>query len=257
MGLYFNFSIVLLYIPITVIYLIYKTCTKGQNSKFKLISFRRYSRYLKLIFNSKVIFFFIIISIISNTIVLYQNKKYDNLYQEGELTKVAIVVSNKVEKEYQNQYKIKIIENNKYKNTYLYLRTEKNQELEYGDKIEFLGQFDLPSEARNYGGFSYKEYLKTLKIYGSVDSNSVKVIEKNKMNVFFTCANKAYLKIQEQISSIFPKQQAELLKGILLGDTANVEEQIQENFRITNISHVLAVSRFACFIYCNGNKLIV
>lgn len=250
MGLYFNFSVALLYIPIIAIYLIYKICAKTPKEKFKLISFKRYSRYIKLILNSKVIFFVIIISIISNTIVRFQNRKYDNLYQEGEIVGEAIIVSNKIEKEYKNQYKIKIISNGKYKNTYLYLRVGKKQDLKYGDKIKFSGEITLPNEARNYGGFNYKEYLKTLKIYGSVDAEKVSV--KDNVKSFFTFANNIYIKMEEQISLCIEKEKAELLKGILLGNTSNIEEEMKENFRVASISHILAVSRITCFVYCIG-----
>ena len=61
----------------------------------------------------------IIISSISNGIVLFQNQQYDNLYKNiKNLSGKGIVVSNKVEKEYKNQYKVKVTNingNSKYK----------------------------------------------------------------------------------------------------------------------------------------------
>ena len=91
---------------------------------------------------------------------------YDNLYKGIENLEVTgIVVSNKVEKEYYNRYKIKVLDG-KFKNTYLYINSK--EELEYGDNIDVNGEFIEPSKARNYKGFDYKEYLKTLKIYGTI-----------------------------------------------------------------------------------------
>ena len=49
MGLYFNFSIALFYIPIIVIYFFKKTL-KISKKEFKLISLKRYFRYVKLNF---------------------------------------------------------------------------------------------------------------------------------------------------------------------------------------------------------------
>ena len=105
MGLYLKFSIVLFYIPIIAMYLtIKKIYSKKSNNveqkKFKLVSLKRYFRYFKLVVNSKIILSIIFFSIISNSIVLFQNSKYDNLYyDEQNLKGEAIVVSNKIEKE--------------------------------------------------------------------------------------------------------------------------------------------------------------
>lgn len=253
MGLYFNFSMVLFYIPVIAIYLIYKIIRKKQKKEFKLFSFKRYFRYVKLFLNSKTIIFIMIISILSNMQVLIQNKKYEHLYQEGEVNLEAVIVDNKTEKEYKNQYKIKVISNNKYKNTYLYLKTNKSTELEYGDKINVTGKFTKPDIARNYGGFDYKEYLKTVKVHGILNVEDIKVTDKNQVNFIFTLANKTKLEVEGHIDLCLEKEQAELLKGILLGDTSNIDEELKENFRNANISHILAVSRIACFIYCNGN----
>ena len=112
MGLYCKISIVLFYILIFLIYLIIGN--KSKKDKFKLFSFRRYFRYVKIVFNKKVIKIIIIFSIVSNTIVLFQNYKYENLYKDldGKNCKfqglVCDVTSDKV--------KVKILDN-KYKNT--------------------------------------------------------------------------------------------------------------------------------------------
>jgi len=53
-GLYFNKSIVLFYIPIIAIYLLRSKKIKDVK-KLKLFSIKRYIRYLKIYLNSKVI----------------------------------------------------------------------------------------------------------------------------------------------------------------------------------------------------------
>ena len=98
-------------------------------------------------------------------------KDYD--YIQG----YAIVVSNKIEKEYNKIYKIKM-ENN---NTYLYLYV-KNENLEYGNRIYVKGNFQKPEKSKNFGGFNYENYLRTLKIYGILKCDFIKIIEKNKIN---------------------------------------------------------------------------
>ena len=126
MGLYLKKSIVLFYIPIIAIYLIRKKFLrkKTKKRKFKLISTKRYFRYIKLVLKKNTVICIIIFSILSNTIVILQNYKYETLYQDGEnIVGEGIVVSNEKEKEYNKIYKIKVLKANnskQYKNTYLY-----------------------------------------------------------------------------------------------------------------------------------------
>ena len=152
MGLYCKISIVLFYLFFYLIYLIFSK--EKKNSKFKLFSLKRYFRYLKIVFNKKVIKIIIIFSIISNTVVLFQNYKYDNLYKR--LNKqncefIGIVVSKEEDK-----CKVKI-ENEIYKNTYLYVYINEDINIEYGDKIIFNGIFSVPKKRSNYKGFDYKK----------------------------------------------------------------------------------------------------
>ena len=44
--------------------------------------------------------------------------------------------------------------------------------------IIFTGEFEEPQIQRNYGGFNYKQYLKTQKIYGLVTTNKIEKVEK-------------------------------------------------------------------------------
>ena len=267
MGLYLEFSIVLFYIPIIAIYLIIKKIySKRANDiaykKLKLLSLKRYYRYFRLVINSKIILSIIFFSIISNSIVLFQNSKYKNLYcDEQNLKGEAIVVGNKTEKEYYYIYKIKILylnNSNTYKNSYLYLKVSKKSTniLQYGDKIEFTGQFIEPTSRRNHGGGDYKVYLKTLKIYGNVKADKIQVIEKEKANLIFTFANKISLVIKQKIDLLLNKESASMIKGILLGDNSEIEEEIQENFKVSNISHILAVSGMHVLYIIMGINLL-
>lgn len=180
--------------------------------------------------------------------MIYQNKKYDSVFKNiYEIDGEAIVISSKMEKEYNNLYKIKISylnKSSKYKDSSLYLKVNKKNslDLQYGDKVKIKGEFIEPEVARNYGGFNYKEYLKSLKIYGTIKANNIKVIGKDKVNIISKLSNSIYLKIEEKLDNLFEKNVSGIIKGIVLGDKSNIDEDIQENFRISGISHILAVS---------------
>ena len=191
-------------VPFCIIFLIVsKIKDKYKHTEFKLISFKRYFRYLKIIFNKKVIIIIMFFGIISNSIVLYQNYKYDNLYKDLENKKIKItgIVIN----QNKDKYKVKI-ENGKYKNTYLYIIL--NDNLEYGDKIEVTGKFILPEKRRNYKGFDYSLYLKTLKIYGTIYGEKHTIISKNNGNLILSFTNKIYEKIKSKIDNSFIKEES-------------------------------------------------
>ena len=48
--------------------------------------------------------------------------------------------------------------------------------------------------------------------------------------------------MKEIINEILNKEESAILKGLLLGDTSNIKEDIYEKFQISNMAHILAVS---------------
>ena len=176
--------------------------------------------------------------------MLYEKYRYSSIYEEKEYTVIGKIVSNKQEKEYKNCYKIKVLKvqnsSKNVKNTYLKLFIDKKINLEYGDIIKCKGDLEKGKEARNYRGFDYNTYLKTQKIYGIF--NSIKVEKISKDIDIFSIANNISNKIEEKIDLLLNETEANLCKGLILGKTQEIEESIKENFRIVNISHILAIS---------------
>lgn len=229
-GLYLDISIVLLYL---ITYLI-----------FKIISFTRIYKYIKLLAKPVTIILIIISSLISNTIITNQNKKYENIFKQvKEVELIARVIDNGTKKQYSSTYTIKIEELNhksKYKGKKVYLKSKGN--LKYGDMIYIKGEFIEPEVARNYKGFDYKEYLKTKKIYGTIQGSLVEVVDTNRNNKIFALANNTFLKIKEGIEQNFDDNTSGVLLGILLGNTEQIDNEIKQDFSNSNISHILAVS---------------
>lgn len=247
MGLYCKISIALLY-PIVIIIYLY---IKKHNNIIKYAH----------IFNIKNIIIVIMISaFISNTIVLNLNNRYNKKYEN--ITKanfIATIVSDKYEKEYGVQYKIKVqsVENNKtFNNTYLLLNTNDKNNLQYGDKISFLGEYKSPQEQRNYGGFSYKEYLKSSGIYGNVNTKSVTKI-KQEVNHIEKIASNIRVFIKKNVrNNIQDKDKQKLILGILLGDN-ELSDEIKQNFIASGLSHILAVSGMHVSFVILGITLIL
>ena len=259
-GLYFKLSIVLLYILIAILFyrknqrnsimsfliIFLKKCFKSQrNTSFQFFSIHRYVRYIKLIFTKQVICFMAISSIISNTILIFQEKRYENLYPEENISVEGIVVSNQEEREYKNRYKLNVLTVNssdKYQSTQMYIEVKKDISFQYGDKVMLQGEFRKGSKQRNTGGFDYQLYLKSIHIYGTLKVENYKKISSDNANWFEKSMNDIKLAITRNIENLLEDQEQQIVKGFILGDTTALDEELKEKFQIANISHVLAVS---------------
>lgn len=256
-GLYIK-NIVPLFLIVIAIILIRKITNSKNIKKYKEIKdykkfrkfkkFKNLNKYIKILIPNKKLILILITFTISFTYICVLEKSFKTKYKNiKEKIKVeAIVISNVKEKEYKDEYIIKvktINSNKKYDGTNLKLSIKSNKnKLEYGDKIIFTGEFEEPEVQRNYGGFDYKQYLKTQKIYGLVTTNKIEKIEKGKYNKLLILINKINQKIVDNSNKILEKEEASLLTGILIGNKDNLSKDIQESFRNSNLSHMLAVS---------------
>lgn len=244
-GLYIDFSIVLLYILITMFYVLKTILKHPQKKKFQLISLYRYFRYIKLFLPKSVIFLIIISSIISNTILIFQENRYQNLYPEDNMTIEGIIVTNLEEREYKNRYILKVLTGNhsdRYRSTKIYIEVKKDIEFQYGDKVVLQGVFRKGSEQRNTGGFHYQLYLKSINIYGTLKVQDAQKISSDNVNIIEKGIHAIQSQMAENIENVLEKEEAQIVKGLLLGDTTALNEEVKEKFQIANISHVLAVS---------------
>ena len=248
-GLYIK-NIVLIFLVLLILTLSY-LIKKHLLTRFKIAS-KRIKNNEKLRTNhtlnlKKMILMLIVFSISLINILSLENSfnnEYKTIYESAKIE--AIVVSNCKEKEYKNEYKIKIesINGNKdFSNTCLLLSMkDKKQKIEYGDKIFFLGEFEKASEARNNGGFNYKQYLKTNGIYGLISTTKIEKIQKGQYYKILIFINNVRNKIIENANKLLSKNEANLLTGILIGNKDSLDKTIQQDFRNSSLSHMLAVS---------------
>ena len=250
-GLYFKFSIALLYLSFILITAFYKAIKKFLSIKtkkrtFKIFYIPRYFRYIKLIFNKKVITTICLFSCISNTIIIFKNSEFENLYKKVEdVELIAIVKDLKSENEYKKTYKITVLELNKlskFKKTNLYLKINKKEKISYGNVIQIKGRYEEPKIAKNYKGFDYKNYLKTLNVFGIIEAEHIEIVKENGIPKIEKIINEFKNNIKQKIGNYLKKDNYGIYLGLLLGDTSKIEDSIQEQFQNSNMSHILAVS---------------
>ncbi len=195
-----------------------------------------------------------------HTLNNYYDEKYEELESLNGSYCTAIVVSEGEEKDYKDVYEIEIkgiklllnlkkpknksLQNKE--NRYLSNKNSKNSsfKLKYGDKIEFYLEYEKPSTARNYMGFDYSNYLKTKKIFGTVNlkEEDVEIISHDNSNIILRKIYELRNLMKTKIEKLLPKETSGLCLGMLIGETSGIEENMQENFRDSNLSHILAVS---------------
>lgn len=234
LGLYCKWSIALFVLSILFIY-------KAINMK------NTYRQYIKILKIKKVVIILLITIIIGYVFTTYLKIKYDNKYKQVEKeTFIGIIDSGATKKEYCLQYKVKILkinENKNYKNTYILLNYEGSQKLEYGDKIEFTGEYKKPSQQRNYKGFNYKKYLMSQGIFGTISTKQAIIINANNGNKIKKLSIKISEMIQKRINdNIKNTDNKNLILGILIGKDDELDKNIKENFSDSSISHILAIS---------------
>ena len=247
-GLYLEKSMVLFLSYIAIIILIIK-----RKKKWKI---ERYKRYIKLYINNNAMIILIIAAIISSLLIYQKEKEYRNIQNELSKTE-TITIKGKIKretktKEYGKIYKVQIEEITqngkeiKAAKKNIYIQENKTKiKLQYGDIIEVKGKYEEPESRRNYKGFDYKLYLKTKNILGTLKSTNIKKVShkiENPIEYIESKSIKLSENLKQKANNILPQEIASIFIGIILGDTTEISEEVIENFRNANMSHILAVS---------------
>ena len=229
----------------------------GEYLKYKSILFI-FAIFLVLIYeiltkktNYKKILMCAIIIFLASMYTNYLNNKYETMYKqynETEISVTGVIVSEVKETDYYYNVQLQVKQKSKINNTklnvYIKKKLIKNKtDLKYGNKIKVTGEYKEPEVARNYKGFDYKKNLRTKKIYGSITiQNSFEVISCNNGNIIMRWLKGFSIKLKENLSKLLNEKELGIVKGVVLGDTSDLDEDIKENFTNSSLSHMLAVS---------------
>lgn len=184
-------------------------------------------------------------------------KNYYN-YSESEVLgdgKYIIYIYSKKKNEYSNTYMAVLVFANSKKIRSIgnfYVRIISKEELDVGNYYSLNGKlvkYDLP---RNYDGFNniLNSYTKrnyfmigsTLKSFKKLEKKEIKKFEG--IFMYFKRKYNDYIIFKRDMFNLLISKSSykDILKGIVLSDTTEIEEKIKENFKKTNTYHILAVS---------------
>jgi competence protein ComEC len=119
--------------------------------------------------------------------------------------------------------------------------------LEYGNRIELVGNISTPSIPRNPGQFNYKKYLqkqnpRTEAVLSVISAENIKIISENHGDYFFTFIYNLKKKLNQVIKKCIKERSIPLVSSILLGDREKIPEGLMESFLKTGTIHFLAIS---------------
>lgn len=189
----------------------------------------------------KYILMIILFILIFFTYTKCLEEKYDKAFIDlGENTKLFVrLVSNSSSGNYYDKYEAKVV-SGKYKNYKILIHIKNEKEFEYGDVLEIFGTVSKPNEARNKNGFDYSKYLRQKEISASIIIEAYNKIDVHKD--FFYYIHKIKNICLSRVEKMYNETEIGFLKAILFGEINEVDEEIKNNFKISNLSHVLAIS---------------
>ncbi len=116
--------------------------------------------------------------------------------------------------------------------------------LEYGSVVKIVGEIRIPLGRRNFGGFDNRKFLASRGISGtmSIPEKALTILEGNRASWLKNIGYKIRHNILNTLNKSMPANGSSILAGMLIGYTAEMPEEMEENFRRAGLSHVMAVS---------------
>jgi len=112
---------------------------------------------------------------------------------------------------------------------------------QFGDRVQLTGYLETPPDDEDY---SYREYLNRKGIYVYLPKAEIVVLEYGQGNLFLRGIFELKSRALEVLYRLWPDPEASLLAGILLGVETGIPDQVQQAFRDTGTTHIIAISGF-------------
>lgn len=113
--------------------------------------------------------------------------------------------------------------------------------LDYGDIVRVRGKLQTPPENED---FSYRDYLARQDIYAYMPAAQVTRLPGWQGTLWLKAIYAFKKRALQVVRQIYPDPEASLLSGILLGVDTGLPRQLQQAFKDTGTSHIIAISGF-------------
>jgi competence protein ComEC len=133
---------------------------------------------------------------------------------------------------------------------------------ERGDSITLTGSLALPGEARNFGGFDYRNYLRNLhihwlfKVKGASSVTTVPPEGLGKLNIL-RWNDMIRHKLGSAVEALFPEPHAGYMKGLIIGMASDIDPDTYGQFSQLGLTHILAISGTHVAVYVASLLLLL
>jgi competence protein ComEC len=121
------------------------------------------------------------------------------------------------------------------------IRAFRYPEIPYGAKVEVTGRPETPPE---FEDFSYKDYLARQGIHSLLNTPHLTILAEGQGSPIKQAIFAFKARAQTTINRLIPDPQAALLSGILVGNDNGLSPELADAFRLTGMTHVIAISGF-------------
>ena len=112
-----------------------------------------------------------------------------------------------------------------------------------GEIYQITGRLKVPEAETNPGGFDYRFYLQTKKLYLTMwtEPEDIQLIDTEPLFLHYERLLQLRSNIIDKLHTYLPAQESSVLISILFG-SSEIDSEVLENFRNIGVAHVLAVS---------------
>ncbi|MEK7130155.1 MAG: ComEC/Rec2 family competence protein [Patescibacteria group bacterium] len=163
-------------------------------------------------------------------------------YNEEKISLQGIIVEEPEMKEASTRYimgKIKMGDNSLHGRILITARFY--PEYHYGDNLEIECKLKKPEP---FEGFEYDKYLSRYDIYSLCAFPIITLLEENKGSAVRAALLDFKKHFTSRLEKILPATPAALAAGLLTGERSSIPAELKDQFSITGLSHILAVSGF-------------
>ena len=111
----------------------------------------------------------------------------------------------------------------------------------YGDIVEVSGALERPGQIED---FRYDQFLSKSDIYAVMYRGRVRMTGQNGGWAVFRLLYDFRSWVSGRITTLFPEPHAALLLGLLVGGRQGIPEDVQDDFKTTGLTHLVAISGY-------------
>lgn len=119
------------------------------------------------------------------------------------------------------------------------------QPLGYGDRVRFATSLRRPTNFNNPGGFDYRRYLASRKIWTTAfidNPRKIIPVATRQGNAFWTWLETVRNRIRTFLDQHSTRSSGPILKALVLGERGTIPEAVKEDFAISGAAHIMAIS---------------